>query len=62
MHGFAFVGSFAARVASVFRSPNAVRIELTSENDLFFHYSHTLDEVSFRQVQEQQKLMVEFPE
>ena len=32
-------------------SPSAVRVELTSENDLFFHYSHTLDEAGFRAVQ-----------
>ena len=37
-------------------------MELTSENDLFFHYSHTLDEAGFRAVQEQQKLMVDFAE
>ncbi|KAL1503042.1 hypothetical protein AB1Y20_011110 [Prymnesium parvum] len=43
-------------------APHAVRVELTSENDLFFHYSHTLDEEGFRTVQEQQKLMVDFAE
>uniref|UniRef100_A0A6T8AJC6 Spindle assembly abnormal protein 6 N-terminal domain-containing protein n=1 Tax=Prymnesium polylepis TaxID=72548 RepID=A0A6T8AJC6_9EUKA len=43
-------------------APSAVRVELTSENDLFFHYSHTLDEAGFRAVQEQQKLMVDFAE
>lgn len=32
-------------------APTAVRVELTSENDLFFHYSHTLDEQGFRLVQ-----------
>jgi len=42
--------------------PNATRVEITSENDLFFHYSHTMDEAAFRLVQEQQKLMVEFSE
>ena len=25
-----------------------VRIELTSENDLFFHYTHNMDEDTFR--------------
>ena len=39
-----------------------MRIELTSENDLFFHYTHTVDEDSFRQMQDGQKLMIEFPE
>lgn len=43
-------------------APSAFRVELTSENDLFFHYSHTLDGPGFRQVQEAQKLMVEFGE
>ena len=28
-----------------------VCVELSSENDLFFHYSHTLDEAGFRAVQ-----------
>lgn len=42
--------------------PVALRIELTSENDLFFHYTHNLDEHGFRSIQEQQKLMVDFPE
>jgi hypothetical protein len=37
-----------------------VKIELTSENDLFFHYTHIVDEDSFRHMQENQKLMIEF--
>ncbi|GBG26134.1 Spindle assembly abnormal protein 6-like [Hondaea fermentalgiana] len=40
--------------------PEALRIELSSETDLFFHYTHTVDEAGFRIMQEQQKLMVEF--
>lgn len=44
------------------RSPGVVKVELTSENDLFFHYTHSLDEQGFRLVQEQQKLMVDFAE
>ena len=43
-------------------APSAVRLELTSENDLFFNYVHTLDDAGFRQVQEAQKLMVDFSE
>ena len=39
-----------------------LKMELTSENDLFFHYTHSLDEQGFRLVQEQQKLMVDFAE
>jgi hypothetical protein len=41
---------------------SSVRMELSSEADLFFHYSHQLDEAGFQLVQEQQKLMVEFPD
>ena len=37
-----------------------VKIELTSENDLFFHYTHIVNEDSFRMMQENQKLMIEF--
>ena len=39
-----------------------LKMELTSESDLFFHYTHSLDEQGFRLVQEQQKLMVDFAE
>lgn len=39
-----------------------VRIELTSENDLFFHYSHTVDADAYRHMQERQKLMIQFPD
>ena len=31
-------------------------------DDLFFHFNHNIDEHGFRQVQEQQKLMVDFPD
>jgi Centriolar protein SAS N-terminal len=40
--------------------PQGVRVELSSEADLFFHYMHIIDEAGFREMQEQQKLMVEF--
>lgn len=43
-------------------SPSSVRVEFSSEADLFFHYMHIIDESGFRQVQIAQKLMVEFPE
>ncbi|KAG8463075.1 hypothetical protein KFE25_001848 [Diacronema lutheri] len=39
-----------------------VTAELTSENDLFFHYTHAMDARAFRSVQEGQKLMVDFAE
>ncbi len=41
-------------------SPAAQRLELSSETDLFFHYSHSLDERTFRSVREEQRLMIEF--
>ena len=44
------------------QAPTAFRVELTSENDLFFHYAHALDADSFQKMQEAQKLMVEFNE
>ena len=31
--------------------PTSIQIELTSENDLFFHYSHTMEDAGFRIVQ-----------
>ena len=37
-----------------------VRVELTSENDLFFHYSHILNEDRFKLMQEAQKLTIDF--
>jgi|TARA_B110000091_G_C13733309_1_gene440023 hypothetical protein len=43
-------------------APQSLRIELASENDLFFHYMHVVDETGYRNLQEQQKLMVEYIE
>jgi len=43
-------------------NPQHIKVELTSENDLFFHYLHTVDEAVFRGMQEAQKLMIEFGE
>lgn len=39
-----------------------VRIELSSENDLFFHYMHFTSADSFRKIHDTQRLMVDFPE
>lgn len=39
-----------------------MKIELTSENDLFFHYTMLVTEDSFREMQEEQKLMIPFTE
>ncbi|CAM9244495.1 unnamed protein product [Scytosiphon promiscuus] len=41
-------------------APQCVRVELSSEADLFFHYIHSTDDASFQVMQEEQKLMVEF--
>ena len=42
--------------------PDAMRLEVTSENDLFFHYSHMMNESSFSTLQREQNLMVDYPE
>jgi len=41
-------------------SPTSVKLELSSESDLFFHYTHIVDARSFRSVREEQRLMIEF--
>lgn len=38
-----------------------IRLELSSEADLFFHYAYSIDEHDFPELQEQQKLMIDFP-
>lgn len=40
----------------------SVTAELTSESDLFFHRTHTMDARAFRRASDEQKLMVEFAE
>ena len=42
------------------QNPEQIRVELSSENDLFFHYTHNIIEGSFTKLQEQQKLMIEY--
>ena len=49
-------------LAGTEQEPNVIRIELSSEADLFFHYAHIIDEASFRKIQDQQKLMINFPD
>mmetsp|Transcript_113843 Transcript_113843/g.327128 ORF Transcript_113843/g.327128 Transcript_113843/m.327128 type:complete len:251 (-) Transcript_113843:5-757(-) len=44
------------------QTPQHCRIELTSENDLFFHYTHNVNEHEFKDMQERQKLMIDFPD
>ena len=43
-------------------APDNVRLELSSESNLFFHYSHDIDPETYAELQEAQKLMVEFAE
>jgi hypothetical protein len=40
-------------------SPSAIRMEMSSEVDLFFHYLHCVDDQAFSKIQDSQKLMVE---
>ena len=39
-----------------------LRVELTSESNLFFHYVHELDIAGFKKLQQGQNLMVDFAE
>jgi len=41
-------------------TPSSIRIELSSEADLFFHYMHVIDQAGYAGVQTSQKLMIEF--
>mmetsp|Transcript_14877 Transcript_14877/g.41822 ORF Transcript_14877/g.41822 Transcript_14877/m.41822 type:complete len:243 (-) Transcript_14877:245-973(-) len=41
-------------------NPDALRVELSSESNLFFHYIHQMSPKTFKELQEGQKLMVEF--
>eukprot|EP00735_Rhodelphis_limneticus_P006346 TRINITY_DN18742_c0_g1::TRINITY_DN18742_c0_g1_i1::g.15231::m.15231 TRINITY_DN18742_c0_g1::TRINITY_DN18742_c0_g1_i1::g.15231 ORF type:complete len:254 (-),score=18.89,McrBC/PF10117.4/0.012,MCM_N/PF14551.1/0.73 TRINITY_DN18742_c0_g1_i1:528-1289(-) len=43
-------------------NPSNVRLELTSEANLFLHFIHNMTQDSFRSMQEQQKLMIDFPD
>lgn len=43
-------------------NPQHIKLELSSENDLFFHYLHAVDDSAFRVMQEGQKLMIDFAE
>ena len=43
-------------------NPYQIRIELSCENDLFFHFTSDIDEEAFKVMQENQKLTVNFNE
>ena len=40
--------------------PTAVKVELSNEGDLFFHYASVVDAATFRAMRDEQHLMVEF--
>jgi hypothetical protein len=42
------------------KNPECLRIEMTSESDLFFHYSKVENVESFEDIKQSQKLNVEF--
>lgn len=43
-------------------NPSQIRIELSCENDLFFHFTSDVDEETYKVMQENQKLCVNFNE
>ena len=43
-------------------NPSQIRIELSCENDLFFHFTSDIDEEAFKVMQENQKLTINFNE
>jgi hypothetical protein len=52
-------GQAGARSAE--ESPNCIRIEFTSPNDLFFHYTHEVYQKDFLQMKDEQGFKGEFP-
>ena len=44
------------------KNPSQIRIELSCENDLFFHFTSDIDEETFKVMKENQKLTVNFLE
>jgi cold shock CspA family protein len=49
-------------LGGVENNPIQIRIELSCENDLFFHFTSDIDEETFKIMQENQKLTVNFSE
>jgi len=49
-------------LGGVENNPIQIRIELSCENDLFFHFTSDIDEETFKIMQENQKLTVSFAE
>ena len=44
------------------KNPTQIRIELSCENDLFFHFTSDVDEETFKVMEENQKLKINFSE
>ncbi|KAH0483527.1 MAG: uncharacterized protein KVP18_002580 [Porospora cf. gigantea A] len=60
-HGPQDVGSLeAVRVKILVNAGTMVRMEISSESDLFFHYAHIIDCKLFSDMQGTQKLMIDF--
>ena len=49
-------------LGGVENNPTQIRIELSCENDLFFHFTSDIDEETYKIMQEHQKLTAEFPD
>ena len=49
-------------LGGVENNPTQIRLELSCENDLFFHFTSDIDDETFKIMQESQKLTVNFPE
>ncbi|GMH36171.1 hypothetical protein BSKO_04039 [Bryopsis sp. KO-2023] len=49
-------------IAGDAKRPDAIRVELSSENNLFFNFIHETTKEGFSDLQESQRLMIEFPE
>jgi|Transcript_30457 hypothetical protein len=47
-------------IQGIEEDPTSIRLEISSEADLFFHYCHALEQNGYRKVQESQKLIVDF--
>lgn len=50
------------RIKLLLREGEHIRIELMSENDLFFHYTCSITAAGYRQLTEDQRLLVDFAE
>jgi len=42
--------------------PNLIKIELSSENDIYFHFTNIVDEKKFEKIKKEQNLNINFPQ